>query len=156
MFRDPENFYRRASLPYLHALTAPPTDFYLLLRELHDRSMIIEPVITNNFDGFATLVGLSERYIREYTTTRLVPKIDFHPEAKSLLVVGAHADRRRVAEAARNQGLKVIYVDPEGYEEGRKFRPYPLEAPQDSDMLIRMKACGFTRLFRKTYNIYSP
>ena len=150
---DPENFYRRASLLYAQALVTPPTDFYKLLKDMHHHSMIIEPIITNNFDGFAAAVGLSERYIRQYTTTRLVPKIDFRPDARSLLVVGAHADRRRVAEAARDQGLKVIYIDPEGYWEHGKFRSYPLEAPQDSDMLIRTTASKFSSLFRKIYNI---
>jgi len=149
---DPEKFYKEASVSYVAALISDPTNFYMLLRDLHDKALVVGDIITNNFDGLSAALGLHERYIRQYTTSELVPKIDFDPRAKSLLVVGSHADRRRVQEAARNKGLQIIYVDPEGYvTENGSFVSYPQEAPQDKDIVIRMTADAFATEFRKEF-----
>jgi hypothetical protein len=150
---DPETFYREATTSYVAALTSQPTNFYRLLKELYDNNIVVGDIINNNFDGLAAALGLKERYIRQYTTSELVPEIDFDPRAKSLLVVGSHADRRRVQEAARNKGLQVIYVDPEGYDDNGRFVPYPQEAPQDNDIVIRMTADEFATRFREVFNI---
>ena len=32
-------------------------------------------------------------------------------------------------------GIKVIYIDPEGFFEGGNFIPYPIEAPKDGDLI---------------------
>ncbi|MFD7378394.1 hypothetical protein ACFY13_50180 [Streptomyces mirabilis] len=64
-----------------------------------------------------------------------------HLDAKALLVVGLHADRRHVAKRARAAGLKVFHVDPEGFRrpDGSWFE-YPLEAPQTGDIVVRATA----------------
>lgn len=64
-----------------------------------------------------------------------------------MIVVGSHADRRKFQEKARAAGLKIIYVDPESYleEETGLYYEYPIEAPQDEDILIRMSAEEFAR-----------
>ena len=151
--RNPEEFYNRAALPYARSITCDPTPFYELMARLHQEGILVGDVITNNFDGLASLVGLPERYVRRYEETQITPKIEFHPDARSLLVVGSHADRRRVQHSARQQGLKVIYVDPEGYvfPDG-SFTSYPLESPQDCDYLIKMTAAEFTDSWIKTFS----
>lgn len=141
ILENPEEFYKRSSLPYQKALAAPITKFYRLIQSMHDRGMIFDPVITNNFDGFPSLIGMKEKYTRRYSESEIVPDIDFDPKARSLIVVGSHADRRRVQQAARRKGLKVIFVDPEGY--GDKRISYPLESPQDEDVVINMTAQKF-------------
>jgi hypothetical protein len=149
---NPTDFYRRSAALYSAALVAEPTPFYRLLQELHSEKVIVGDIITNNFDGLCSLMNLKERYIRRFDEPQLFPEIDFHPEARSLLVVGAHADRRKVEKSARDKGLQVIYVDPEGYKDGNgRFVSYPLESPQDADILIRMTARHFTDLWKSTF-----
>jgi len=147
----PEGFYRdHASIPYARSLAAQPNDFYRLLADMQSRGLIVGPVITNNFDGMSSLVGMNELYVRRYEEAQLVPDISFHPAARSLIVVGSHADRRRVQEAATRRGLKIIYVDPESYvdHDGGTI-PYPLERLAADDLLVRMPASEFARLLRK-------
>jgi len=149
---NPANFYRRSAVLYSSALIAEPTPFYKLLQELHSEKVVVGDVITNNFDGLCSLVNLKERYIRRFDEPQLFPEIDFHPNARSLLVVGAHADRRKVEKQARERGLKVIYVDPEGYRDGNgRLIPYPLESSQDEDILIRITAQQFTDQWKSTF-----
>jgi hypothetical protein len=47
---------------------------------------------------------------------------------------------RGCQRSARKTGLKIIYIDPEGYMDGDNFISYPLESPQDDDLVIRLKA----------------
>ena len=152
---NPNDFYRRAAALYAAALTTEPTPFYYLLNRLNSSGIVVGDIITNNFDGLCSLVELHERYVRRFDEPKnnLYPKVEFHPDAKSLLVVGAHADRRRVERSAREQGLQVIYIDPEGYvdENTGKFVSYPLESAQDSDILIKMTANQFTDSWVKTF-----
>ena len=61
----------------------------------------------------------------------------FDQNAKSLLVVGCHADRRGIEKRARERGLKIIYIDPEGWWVDGKFLAYPLESPQHTDLIYR-------------------
>lgn len=67
---------------------------------------------------------------------------------KSLIVVGSHADRRRIQAAARQKGLQVIYIDPEGYFEKDNFIEYKLESPQDEDIIYRK---GASQAFKDIY-----
>ncbi|MFE3631131.1 hypothetical protein [Streptomyces goshikiensis] len=55
--------------------------------------------------------GFEERFMRRYD--QRIPPVTFHPDAKALVVIGLHADRRWVAKQAREAGLKVFLVDPE-------------------------------------------
>ncbi len=148
------DFYVDASAIYTKALQANVTPFYRLLEKLHAQGFLVGDVITNNLDGFCNLIGLAERNVRKYDKETLdTPVGEFDQRAKSLLVVGSHADRRHIAKAARNEGLKVIHVDPEGFtDEKGNFRPYPLEGPQSEDILIRMTAQKFTDEWEKTFD----
>ena len=123
---------------YDAAFVAEPTLGHHALRALRDTGHLIGPIMTNNFDGLVHRVGLQEQFLRRYDET--VPHVAFDPRAKSLLVIGSHADRRRVQARARAQGLQVIYLDPEGYTFDGHFIDYPLEGPCDSDLVCRMGA----------------
>lgn len=151
LFSNPEEFFLHSSVLYLQSIVSVPNEFFLLLKELESKQLLVGDVITNNFDGLVSLVGLKERYVRQYEEMKIIPHIDFHPKAKSLFVIGTHADRRRIQRSARDHGLKIIYVDPEGYYENGIFRSYPLESPQDNDFLVKMTATDFAREFRKVF-----
>ncbi|MGW6883604.1 hypothetical protein ACWGEU_25450 [Streptomyces goshikiensis] len=74
---------------------------------------------------------------------RRIPAVTFHPDAKVLVVIGLHADRRWVAKGVREAGLRVFLVDPEGFPrpDGSWFE-YPLEFPQSGDVVVRRTAAA--------------
>ena len=149
---DPTLFYQSASAPLLAALIANPTPFYRLLQKLYSSGIIVGPILTNNFDGICNYLDIPELYVRRYDEIHIVPKIDFHTRAKSLLVVGSHADRRKIQQSARSQNLKIIYIDPEGYYDGsNQFTPYPLESIQDNDLLFQGTAAEFTKMWHQSF-----
>jgi hypothetical protein len=117
---------------------AEPTPAMWALKELHDAGHLVGPVITNNFDVLAARVGLGECFVRRYD--QIVPDVEFVDGAKALLVIGLHADRRKVQARARKRGMKVVYLDPEGFWHDGQFMPYPLEGPQDDDLVCRATA----------------
>ncbi|ABD85713.1 hypothetical protein [Rhodopseudomonas palustris] len=117
---------------------AEPAPAHHALVTLKEGGVLVAPVMTNNFDGLAHRVGLPELFLRRYDET--IPPISISPEARSLLVIGSHADRRRVQARARAAGLKVFYLDPEGYNVGDRFIEYPLESVTDQDLLCRKGA----------------
>ncbi|MFD3662658.1 hypothetical protein ACFWVF_18970 [Streptomyces sp. NPDC058659] len=119
-------------------LQAEPTIGHRTLRGLADAGHLVGPVITNNFDGLMARAGLDEHYVRRYHEQ--IPDVPFLPGAKSLLVIGSHADRRRVQARARERGLKVFFLDREGFEEGSVFRPYLVEGARDEDFMCRREA----------------
>jgi len=153
ILENPEEFYCKSSFSYRTSITAEPTTFYNLLWKLKKVGHLVGPVITNNFDGLAKRVGLEEAFVRRYEEQSIVPDIDFYENAKSLLVVGSHADRRKIQEKARLMGLKIIYVDPEGYSFNEKFYPYPIESPQKDDFLYRMTAQEFADAYSRHLNL---
>jgi hypothetical protein len=137
----PERKYAEFTAIYRACLLAGSTPFYDALRALHARGELVGPVITNNFDCQCADLGLPEVSLRRYDATPYYPTIDYDPRARSLLVVGVHADRRLVQMRARDRGLKVIFIDPEEYvaPDGRRIG-YPVEAPQDGDLFVRATA----------------
>ncbi|MEO5949094.1 MAG: hypothetical protein ABIP74_01700, partial [Candidatus Saccharimonas sp.] len=148
LFGDTENFYRDASLLYATAMKSEPnTLFYQSVKDLFHEGKILDPVFTNNYDGLISDIGMTEYYMRRFEDAHVFPDVTFNPDAKALVVVGSHADRRKLQEQARASGLQVIYVDPESYldEETGTNYPYPIEAPQDDDMIYRMTAERFGR-----------
>lgn len=138
--RNPASALNNFSAMHRSIIKAEPNDFYKVLKKMHEKKFIVGPIITNNFDGLIRQVGLEENYIRKYSDNAF-PDIEFHKDAKSLIVVGVHADRRHVQRSARKRGLKVIYIDPEKYVDidGEPV-DYFLESPQDGDILIKNKA----------------
>lgn len=120
------------------SFVAEPTPAHQALLALREAGHLVGPVMTNNFDGLAHRVGLSEHFLRRYDEA--IPDVEFSPAAKSLLVIGSHADRRRVQARARARGLQVVYLDPEGYWVDGRFLDYPLEGPHDGDFVCRRTA----------------
>lgn len=144
----PERFYRGATTLYGQALLAQPTAFYEALRDGAARGRFVGPVLTNNFDGLPAVLGLEERYLRTYEDLHVTPDLRFDPRARSLLVVGSHADRRRTRRAARAQGLQVIYVDPQGYHGDDGWVEYPLESLYPGDLLLPWTAARLAEVLR--------
>jgi len=147
---NPEAKYREMSAIYRACLLAGETDSYRAMRELWQRGDFVGQVITNNFDCLCAEQGLPEISLRKYDVGPYYPQIEHDQRARSLLVVGVHADRRLVQMRARAQGLKVIFVDPEEYvaPDGKRIH-YPVEAPQDDDLFVRATAHeALTRLRR--------
>lgn len=144
LLRPVEEFAKLGEL-YKAAFLAEPTPAHHALINLRNAGHLVGRIMTNNFDGLAHRVGLNEHFLRRYDET--IPDVEFSAQAKSLLVVGSHADRRRVQARARERGLKVVYLDPEGYRIGDQFLSYPLEGPRDGDVLCRKGASeGLTHL----------
>jgi hypothetical protein len=123
---------------YRAAFTAGATPALKALRRLSDEGHLVGPVITSNFDVLAARAGLTEYCVRRYD--EIIPDVPLLPEARSLLVVGSHADRRAVQARARAAGKKIFYLDPEGFRSGGTFLPYPLESPQTGDWVCRQAA----------------
>ena len=137
----PHESMSRFSEMHRRCFLARPTRCHILLKQLHQSGHIVGPIITNNFDGLLRGVELPELFVRRYEETHIVPTIQFHPSAKSLLVIGCHADRRKIQAAARQSGLLVAHIDTEGFKrDDGGFTPYPLESPQNADYLFRMTA----------------
>ena len=122
-------------------MVAGSTDFYRAIGTLRERGLLVGPVITNNFDCQCADLGFPEISLRNYDWEPYYPQIPYDPRARSLLVVGVHADRRLVQMRARERGLKVIFVDPEAYvaPDGSRIH-YPVEAPQTEDLFVRSTA----------------
>lgn len=140
IFEDPIAKYREITEIHLKTLHAEVPSFYKSLVNLRNKGLIFEPVMTNNFDGLAISAGLEEHFLRGYDLMATFPAISFDSRAKSLIVVGSHADRRTCQQQARKVGLPVIYVNPEGYFENGGFTEYLLESPQNDDFVIQMEA----------------
>lgn len=127
------------------AFLAEPTKAHRALYALKENGYLLDPILTNNFDGLTQRVGLREQFLRRYDEA--IPDVIFRDIAKAVLVIGSHADRRRVLARARNKGLKVIYLDPEGYYSNGNFVPYLLEGPKNQDIICRKTATeGLTEL----------
>lgn len=154
LINNPKDFYKEASVAYRASLLAKPNDFYLTLKELYDKGLVKGDVITNNFDGLISLVGLKEKFIRRFDEPEVYPTIEFDSDVKSLVVVGSHADRRKVQKQAREKGLKVIYIDPEEYFDyfGNKIS-YPLEGLKSQDYLIHSTAVEFAKQLKEKLNL---
>jgi len=141
LFRAPEKKYAEMTAIYRACMLAGSTPFYESVVDLTRQGLLVGPVITNNFDCQCADLGLHEVSLRRYDWGPYYPVIEHDPRAKSLLVVGVHADRRLVQMRARDRGLQVIFVDPEQYvaPDGRQIS-YPVEAPQDQDLFVRSTA----------------
>ena len=141
LFRDPEAKYREMTEIYRACLVARPTPFYRRMHDLWQRGALVGPVITNNFDCQCADLGLPEISLRRYDWGPYYPHLEHDPRARSLLVIGVHADRRLVQLRARRRGLRVMFIDPEAYvaPDGRAI-PYPVEAPQGEDLFVRATA----------------
>ncbi|MFI6984182.1 hypothetical protein ACIBSV_37050 [Embleya sp. NPDC050154] len=117
---------------------AEPTDAHRALKALHDAGHLVGPIATHNFDRIFARAGLPEAFMRRYD--QHTPHMEFPENARALLVIGLHADRRRVQERARARGLQIVYLDTEGVTENGVYKPYPIEGARDGDIVVRSAA----------------
>ncbi|MFJ3826023.1 SIR2 family protein [Streptomyces nodosus] len=117
---------------------AEPTIAHRALNAFHEAGHMVGPVATHNFDRLLARAGLEEAFMRRYD--QRTPHMPFPDDAKSLLVIGLHADRRKIQARARALGLKVFYLDTEGVTENGVYKPYPIEGAQDGDVVVRAEA----------------
>lgn len=123
---------------YRECFQAEPTPAHHALRRLRDAGHLVGPIITHNFDALPARVGLDEAFVRRYD--QKIPPVPMPEEARSLLVIGLHADRRAVQARARERGLKIFFVDPEGLTEHGEFRSYPIEGARRGDIVVKNAA----------------
>lgn len=124
---------------------AEPTPAHRALKALHDAGHLVGPVITHNFDTLSARAGLPEVFVRRYD--QKIPPVPLLEEAKALLVIGLHADRRAVQARARAKGMRIVFVDPEGLMEDGEFKEYPVEGAREGDIVVRAAAIpALTRL----------
>lgn len=118
---------------------AEATPALTALAALADAGHLVGPVITNNFDVLCARAGLGECFVRRYDER--IPDVPILPQARSLLVVGNHADRRKVQARFRAAGLPIFFLDPEGFhQDDGSFIPYPLESALTGDRVCHQTA----------------
>lgn len=149
---DTEEYFKKLTLMYRSAFLAEPMTFYKTLKSMHARGHFVGEIINNNFDLLPSKTGLIEKFIRRFEEAHVAPRFEFHPNAKSLFVFGLHADRRKTQVAARKRGLRVVYVDTEGFTIDGVFYPYPLESIQESDYLYKEGATSAIAAMEKYLN----
>ena len=140
---DPETTLDRFTHMYSSAFLAEPSEPHRDLKALAENGALIGPVMTNNVDCLLRCAGLEELHLRRYDQD--VPHVDFDPRARALLVIGSHADRRRVQRRARARGMQIVFLDPEGYWEDGRFTSYPVEGTRAHDLLCRSNAAPALR-----------
>jgi hypothetical protein len=117
---------------------AEPTEAHRVLRALYDAGHATGRVATHNFDRLFARAGIPEAFMRRYD--QKTPHMVYPEEARSLLVIGLHADRRDVQKRARERGLRIFYVDPEGLTENGVHRDYLIEGAREGDVIVRSAA----------------
>lgn len=136
---DPEGAFRARAEMYKRCVIVDPSPAHLALGQLVAAGEAIGPVFNNNFDGLLDRSGVPELCVRRYD--EIVPSVSFNPRARALLVIGCHADRRRIQARARAADLRVVFLDPEGFvTPDGGFSPYPIEGCKDGDFLRRARA----------------
>lgn len=137
IIKDPESMYKQFSYVPTVCLQAKTTPAYDIFGEMFKRGYFKGTVLNNNFDRLVKRYGLDEIILRIYDKNTYLPKVNFSKDVKSLICIGTHADRRQVQKQAREQGLQIIYIDPEGFYNQNGFEPYPIEAPQTGDLILK-------------------
>lgn len=134
-----ENEMRKkfAKVP-LACISAELTEGYKAFGEIYKKGYFRGTVFNNNFDRLVKRMDIPEKILRVYDINEYIAQCDFDPEAKVLICMGCHADRRQVQRQARKNNMQIIYIDPEGFYTKDGFEPYPIEGPQDGDIILKM------------------
>ena len=123
-----------SKVPY-KCISAELTEGYKNFGELYKKGYFKGIVYNNNFDRLVKRMDIPENILRIYDLDSYIADCTFENDVKSLICMGCHADRRKVESQARADGLKVIFIDPEGFYENDGFVPYPIEGPKDGDII---------------------
>lgn len=133
-------------------IKAKPTNFHYNLKKMYDKKLFTMNLFNNNFDRLCKRIGINENILRVYNIENYFPKVTFDKDVKALLCIGTHADRRLIQRQARNQGLKIIYVDPEGFNTDNEFFKYEIEGAKDEDYILKMTASEFSQVIENILN----
>lgn len=133
-------------------IKAKPTNFHYNLKKMYDKKLFTMNLFNNNFDRLCKRIGINENILRVYNIENYFPKVIFDKDVKALLCIGTHADRRLIQRQARNQGLKIIYVDPEGFNTDNEFFKYEIEGAKDEDYILKMTASEFSQVLENILN----
>lgn len=133
-------------------IKAKPTNFHYNLKKMYDKKLFTMNLFNNNFDRLCKRIGINENILRVYKIENYFPKVIFDKDVKALLCIGTHADRRFIQRQARNQGLKIIYVDPEGFNTDNEFFKYEIEGAKDEDYILKMTASEFSQVLENILN----
>lgn len=133
-------------------IKAKPTNFHYNLKKMYDKKLFTMNLFNNNFDRLCKRIGINENILRVYNIENYFPKVTFDKDIKALLCIGTHADRRFIQRQARNQGLKIIYVDPEGFNTDNEFFKYEIEGAKDEDYILKMTASEFSQVLENILN----
>lgn len=151
LIKHTQTMYERFSSVPQVIIKAKPTKAYDIFAKLYKQDLFVGTVLNNNFDRLVKRYNIPEFILRIYEKDKYLPKIDFDPRAKSLICFGTHADRRQVQRQARKAGLKVIFIDPEGFYNGNGFEPYPIEGPRTGDLILKTTFEKAMELFQKEF-----
>lgn len=133
-------------------IKAKPTNFHYNLKKMYDKKLFTMNLFNNNFDRLCKRIGINENILRVYNIENYFPKVIFDKDVKALLCIGTHADRRLIQRQARNQGLKIIYVDLEGFNTDNEFFKYEIEGAKDEDYILKMTASEFSQVLENILN----
>lgn len=133
-------------------IKAKPTNFHYNLKKMYDKKLFTMNLFNNNFDRLCKRMDINENILRVYNIENYFPKVTFDKDIKALLCIGTHADRRFIQRQARNQGLKIIYVDPEGFNTDNEFFKYEIEGAKDEDYILKMTASEFSQVLENILN----
>ncbi len=135
IIENPEQMYTKFSKVPYKCISAELTEGYKNFGELYKKGYFKGIVYNNNFDRLVKRMDIPENILRIYDLDSYIADCTFENDVKSLICMGCHADRRKVESQARANGLKVIFIDPEGFYENDGFVPYPIEGPKDGDII---------------------
>ena len=133
-------------------IKAKPTNLHYNLKKMYDKKLFTMNLFNNNFDRLCKRIDINENILRVYNIENYFPKVTFDKDIKALLCIGTHADRRFIQRQARNQGLKIIYVDPEGFNTDNEFFKYEIEGAKDEDYILKMTASEFSQVLENILN----
>ena len=122
----------------LACISAELTPGYKEFGELYKKGYFKGIVFNNNFDRIVKRMDIPEKILRVYDINKYIADCEFDKDVKSLICIGCHADRRQVQRQARKNNLKIIFIDPEGFYTKDGFESYPIEGPQDDDIILKM------------------
>ena len=135
IIENPDQMYTKFSKVPYKCISAELTEGYKNFGELYKKGYFKGIVYNNNFDRLVKRMDIPENILRIYDLDSYIADCTFENDVKSLICMGCHADRRKVESQARADGLKVIFIDPEGFYENDGFVPYPIEGPKDGDII---------------------
>ena len=146
LFRDPET--NTGDDRHLPGVPARRGDAFLPAhRDLWDRGLLVGSGHHHNFDCQCADLGLRRSRLRRYDWRAILSQIEHDERARSLLMIGVHADRRLVQMRARRRGLKVLFIDPETYGDRRPGDQISGRGAPVRDLFVRATAHdAFTEL----------